>query len=89
MGDSLCDHFDMIVSYQSPNYKIMNTYYLNYCLNKFCPYIVIFTVLYVLLGFTQPLVYIILPFVMYIDRFSFKAGYSVAYCESKGIDLKS
>ena len=22
-----------------------------------------------------------------IDKFSFKAGYSVAYCESRGIDL--
>lgn len=67
----------------------MNTNFINFCLNKFCPYIAIFSVLFILLGFNEPLVYIILPFIMYIDRFSFKAGYSVAYCESNGIDLKS
>lgn len=60
---------------------------LNYCLNKFCPYVVIFLVLYLLLEFSQPLVYIIIPFVMYIDRFSFKTGYGVAYCENKGLDV--
>lgn len=66
----------------------MNTYFLNYCLNKFCPYFIIVSVLYISLGFSQPLIYIILPFVMYIDRFSFKAGYSVAYCDSNNINLK-
>lgn len=87
MVEDQCVHFDMIASYQSQSYNIMNTYFINYTLNKFCPYIAIFLVLYLLLEFSQPLVYIIIPFVMYIDRFSFRAGYSVAYCESNGIDL--
>ena len=87
MADNPCVLFDMIESYQSQNYNTMNTYMLNYILNKFCPYIAILAVLFILLEFSQPLVYIIIPFIMYIDRFSFKAGYSVAYCESNGIDL--
>lgn len=89
MADNPCAPFGMIESYQSQNYNIMNTQMLNYMLNKFCPYIAIFAVLFILLEFSQPLVYIIIPFVMYIDRFSFRAGYSVAYCESNGIDLKN
>lgn len=28
-------------------------------------------------------------FCLFIDRFSFKAGYSVAYCEARGIDLSN
>jgi len=31
--------------------------------------------------------YVILGFIFFIDKFSFKTGYSVAYCESKGLDL--
>ncbi len=31
--------------------------------------------------------YVVLGFVFFIDKFSFKTGYSVAYCESKGLDL--
>jgi hypothetical protein len=79
----------MIASYQSQNYNNMTTNYINFCLNKFCPYFIIFFVLYFLLEFSEPLIYIIIPFIMYIDRFSFKAGYSIAYCESKGIELNS
>lgn len=28
-----------------------------------------------------------LLFCLYIDKFAFKAGYSVAYCEARNIDL--
>lgn len=87
MAENPCDLFVMIASYQSQNYNIMFTHYINFCLNKFCPYFVVFFVLYFLLEFSEPLVYIIIPFIMYIDRFSFKSGYSIAYCENKGIDL--
>jgi hypothetical protein len=77
----------MIVSYQLQDYNSMTTNYINFCLNKFCPYIAIFSVLFIVLGFSEPLVYLIIPFIMYIDRFSFKSGYSIAYCESNGINL--
>jgi len=64
-------------------------YLLNYCLNKFCPYIAILIIMIFTIGGTAPLIYAILPFIMWIDRHSFKAGYSVAYCECNGIDLNS
>jgi hypothetical protein len=41
------------------------------------------------IGWNAPLAYLIIPFIMYIDRHSFKAGYAVAFCECKGIDLES
>lgn len=66
----------------------MQTYFINYILNKFCPYFIIIMVLYLVLGFTKPLVYIIIPFIIFIDRFSFKAGYSMAYCRREGYDLE-
>ena len=65
----------------------MNTYLINYCLNKFCPYLAIFLVLFLSIGFSKPLVYLVIPFIMYIDRFSFRAGYSIAYCDKRNIDL--
>lgn len=64
-------------------------YILNYCLNKFCPYIAIFVIMAFTIGWSAPLAYLIIPFIMYIDRHSFKAGYAVAFCECKGIDLES
>ena len=60
---------------------------INYCLNKFCPYIIILSVLF----FNSDLAiwkgFIAFGFCLFIDRFSFKAGYSVAYCEARGINL--
>ena len=76
---------DMIALSQSLNYK--NMYLLNYCLNKFCPYIAIFIIMAFTIGWSAPLVYFIIPFIMYIDRHSFKAGYAVAYCECNNIDI--
>ncbi len=65
----------------------MNTTVLNYCLNKFIPYgIILFAI------FSQMDCYTIYPymtaaFIFFVDRFSFKTGYAVAYCESRNIDL--
>ena len=30
--------------------------------------------------------YVIMGLVLFVDRFSFKVGYSVAFCEKRGID---
>lgn len=32
--------------------------------------------------------YVIMGMILFIERFSFKVGYSVAYCERRGIDPK-
>ena len=62
-------------------------YLLNFCLNKFCPYIAIVIIMSCTVGWTAPLAYLVIPFIMYIDRHSYRSGYSVAYCECNGIDL--
>jgi len=85
MGGSQFAPLDMIALSQLLNYK--NMYLLNYCLNKFCPYIAIAIIMAFTIGWSAPFAYAIIPFIMYIDRHSFKAGYAVAYCECKGIDL--
>ena len=60
---------------------------LNYCLNKFCPYLIILAVLFLDSNLELWKGIIAFCFCLFIDRFSFKAGYSVAYCEARGIDL--
>lgn len=69
----------------------MNTFniMLNYCLNKFVPYLVIGFVLFWQLGALTWAPYIVLAFVFFIDKFSFKTGYSVAYCEKRGINIET
>ncbi len=67
----------------------MNTYIINFILNKVCPYLCIFVILFTTVGLSNPLCYFIIPFIIFIDKYSFKAGYSVAYCEVKKIDLNN
>ena len=62
-------------------------YLLNFCLNKFCPYIAIIAIMIFTVGWEYPFAYLIIPFIMFIDRHSYRSGYAVAYCECKGIDL--
>ena len=59
---------------------------LNYCLNRFCPFLVIVTLLILHFPLTTWEPYVILGLICFIDRFQFKVGYSVGYCESRGID---
>tara|TARA_R110002167_G_scaffold10563_3_gene48133 strand:+ start:47 stop:286 length:240 start_codon:yes stop_codon:yes gene_type:complete len=58
---------------------------LNYTLNKFLPFIFIGTLLFLNMSFETWEPYAIMGFVWFIDRFSFKVGYSVAICEEKGL----
>lgn len=62
-------------------------YLINYCLNKFCPYVAIGMIMIFTFEPHNWLSFLIVPLVFYIDRVSFKTGYSVAYCECKGVDL--
>ena len=60
---------------------------INYCLNKFCPYVIILGTLFLNSNLEIWKGLLVFAFCLFIDKFSFKAGYSVAYCESRGIDL--
>jgi len=60
---------------------------INYCLNKFCPLFIISFLLFNKIGFATWEPYVIIGFIFYIDKFSFRTGYSLAYCESHGINL--
>lgn len=59
---------------------------LNYCFNKFCPFIVAVGLLFSKFELTNWEPYVIIGMILFIDRFSFKVGYSVAFCEERGID---
>ena len=58
----------------------------NYCLNKFCPFLIIGFLVFSNFGFLTWEPYAITGLVVFIERFSFKVGYSVAFCEKRGID---
>ncbi len=62
---------------------------LNYCLNKYVPYLFVGFVLFWHLSYESWAPYVILGLVFFIDKFSFRTGYSVAYCEKRGIDIES
>lgn len=59
----------------------------NYTLNKFCPYIVIGFLLLYNSDIDIIRSVIILGACLFIEKFSFKTGYSVAYCEKNNINL--
>ena len=59
---------------------------INYCLNKFCPLITVAFLVFSKFELTMWEPYVIMGMVLFIERFSFKVGYSVAYCERRGID---
>jgi len=64
----------------------MNTV-INYCLNKFVPYGILLFVIFYEMDYLTFYPYVASAFVLFIDRFSFKTGYAVAYCEARNIDL--
>ena len=59
---------------------------INYCLNKFCPFLIIGFLVFSNFGLTTWEPYVIIGLMLFIERFSFKVGYSVAFCEKRGID---
>ena len=64
-----------------------NAYLINYSLNKFSPYLIMAFLLFYDSGFSVWRSIVCLGLCFFIDKFSFKAGYSVAYCEAHNIDL--
>ena len=62
-------------------------YLYNYILNKFIPFGILIGVSFYSMGWLAVEPYIIFATCVYINNFAFKTGYSVAWCEAKGIDL--
>jgi hypothetical protein len=59
---------------------------LNYALNKFLPFSIIIGVSVYGMGLFAVEPWIIFATSIFINNFAFKTGYSVAWCEAKGID---
>lgn len=66
----------------------MNNIIFNYSLNKFCPYIIIFFLLFYESNFDVFRSALIIGACIFIDKFSFKTGYAVSFCEQNNIKLK-
>lgn len=60
---------------------------INYSLNKFLPYVILLGIVFSQMDYTTIYPYLTMGFVYFVDKFSFKTGYSVAYCEKNNIDL--
>ena len=58
----------------------------NYCLNRFCPIIIVTFLIFSNFELTQWEPYVIIGLMVFMDRFQYKVGYSVGYCEAHGID---
>lgn len=58
----------------------------NYILSKFLPFGIILGVSVYSIGWFAVEPWIIMATCIYINNFAFKTGYSVAWCECKGID---
>ena len=59
----------------------------NYALNLFMPYLCIIILTFHAMGWRAFEPYAIIVASVFIGRFAFKTGYSVAYCKCKKIDL--
>lgn len=86
MVETLIALFAMTELYQSPNFNPM-TSIINYAANKFLPYLLLFIVLFSTISWEKWEPYVIVALIFFIDKFSFKTGYAVAFCEGKGIEL--
>lgn len=60
---------------------------INYCLNKFMPSVIMAVLLFIHFGPMKLEPYIILGLALFAQHFHYKAGYAMAYCESRNIDL--
>ena len=67
----------------------MNTRIINFFLNKVFPYICILTILFTSVGLSNLSCYLIIPFVAFIDKYSFRTGYAVAFYEHNNINLNN
>jgi hypothetical protein len=64
----------------------MNTAVLNYSLNRFCPILLLGALILSNFSLTDWQVYVTIALMIFMDKYQFKVGYSVGYCEAAGID---
>ena len=67
----------------------MNSYVVNFTLNKFLPFLVISFLCFLKMGFDTYEPYIVIIMSFFIGHFHFKTGYAVAYCEKNNINLNT
>ncbi len=58
---------------------------IDYCFNRFCPPIIIAFLLWSNFKATDWAPYFIMGLVLFSERFHFNVGYSVAFCEKRGL----
>ena len=66
----------------------MKMHVINYSLNKFCPYLILGFALFWNTELSPINACVVMAACVFIDKFSFKTGYSVAYCEANNINLE-
>ncbi len=59
---------------------------LNHALNRFCPIIMVGAILLSNFSLNNWQLYVVGALLFFMDRYQFKVGYSVGFCEGKGID---
>ncbi len=59
---------------------------LNYSLNRFCPMAIVILILLSSFSLNDWKIYALIPLLIFMDKYQFKVGYSVGYCDAKGID---
>ena len=65
----------------------MNQAIVDYGLNKFVPFGIVGFLLFYNFGCETWEPFVIMALTVFIDRFSFKTGYAVCYCEQNGIEI--
>jgi hypothetical protein len=58
---------------------------LDYSLNRFCPLIIIAFIVFSKFGIEAWEPWLVVGLVLFVERFHFKSGYAVAFCEERGI----
>jgi hypothetical protein len=59
---------------------------INYTLNRFCPMIILGILMFLNFSLDNWHLYVVLCLMIFMDKYQFKVGYSVGFCEAKGID---
>lgn len=58
----------------------------NYTLNRFCPMIILGFIIFSNFALDNWHLYALVALMVFMDKYQFKIGYSVGFCEGRGID---
>ena len=62
---------------------------IDYSLNRFCPIAMVIAIIFLNFSLDNWQLYALGTLLFFMDRYQFKVGYSVGYCEASGIDPTS